>query len=98
MVEKVQINAVAYEEGGAWIAQGIEYDIVAYSQDVLKLPDAFARAVVENMCITQHLGRKPLEGVKPAPARFRDMFDTATVEVRPLKQRRNAEVAVRVAA
>jgi hypothetical protein len=96
--EKVHINAIAYEEDGAWIAQGIEYDIVAYAHDVLQLPDAFARAVVENMGITKHLGRQPLEGVKPAPPRFREMFERATVEVRPLRQRRDTEVAVRVAA
>jgi len=96
--DRIQINAVAYQEGDAWVAQGIEYDIVAHASDVLSLPDAFSRAVVENICITQHLGRAPLQGVKPAPQRFLDLFEAATVEVRPTKQRANAEVAVRVAA
>ena len=98
MVDKIHINAVAYEEDGAWVAQGIEYDIVAHAPDVLRLPDAFSRAVMENICITTHLGKTPLQGVKPAPGRFLELFEAATVEVRPTKQRADADVSVRVAA
>jgi hypothetical protein len=96
--QRIHINAVAYQEGGAWIAQGIEYDIVAFADDPFRLADAFSRAVFENICITEHLGRNALEGVKPAPQRFREMYDDASYEVRPTKQRADAEVAVRVAA
>jgi hypothetical protein len=59
MRNAININAIAYREGDAWIAQGIEYDIVAQASDVISLPDAFTRAVMENICITEHLGRKP---------------------------------------
>ena len=70
----MRINAVAYQEGDSWIAQGIEFDIVAHAGDILALPDAFSRAVLENIFITEHLGRKPLEGVGPAPRHFRELF------------------------
>lgn len=99
MSKRIQINAIAYEEGGAWVTQGIEYDIVAFATDVLDLPDAFARAVAENICITQQLGREPLQGIKPAPQRFADLFQRAgRVDMRPTKQNATADVAVRVAA
>lgn len=98
MKNAISINAIAYKEGDAWIAQGIEYDIVAQASDVISLPDAFTRAVLENICITEHLGRKPLEGIKCAPSRFHEMFEAATVEVRSTNQRGSTEVAVRVAA
>lgn len=99
MSNRIHINAIAYREGDAWIAQGIEYDIVAFANDVLKLPNAFSRAVLENICITEHLGRQPLEGVKPAPSRFQVMFDAAEVEFRETKPRDlDAEIAVRVSA
>lgn len=96
--KRVHINAVAFKEGDAWVAQGIEYDIVAHAYDVLALPDAFARAVMENVCITEHLGRKPLEGIKAAPAHFVEMFETADVEFRATKSKSLADVSVRVAA
>lgn len=102
MSEVIRINAIAFEEGDAWVVQGIEYDIVAHADDVRKLPDAFTRAVLENCLITEHLGRKPLEGIKPAPERFRAMFDRAIVEMRPITgpvaDRARPEVSVRLAA
>jgi hypothetical protein len=98
MEKTININAIAYREGEAWIAQGIEYDIVAQASDVISLPDAFTRAVMENILITEQLGRKPLEGIKPAPSHFHAMFDIAKIEVRATNQSGSTEVAVRVAA
>ena len=96
---QLQVNAIAFKEGDAWVVQGIEYDIVAHAYDVVTAPYAFLRAVVENMVITEHLGRNPLEGVKPAPERFRSMYEEAKLEMRPLKKQQEwPEIAVRVAA
>jgi hypothetical protein len=79
--------------------QGIEYDIVAHAYDVAKLPYAFARAVLENIVITEHLGRAPLQGIKPAPAKFREMYEHAETEMRPTRAiDRVPSVAVRLAA
>jgi hypothetical protein len=94
-----QINAIAFKEGDAWVVQGIDYDIVAHTYDVTAAPQAFMRAVIENMVITQHLGRMPFEGIKPAPQHFRSMYEEADTEMRPLKRPdRSPEIAVRVAA
>jgi hypothetical protein len=81
MDKAININAIAWQEGQGWVIQGIEYDIVAHASDVASLPDAFMRAVVENVAITIHLGREPLQGVGPAPDRFRTMFDSARTTV-----------------
>ena len=94
-----QINAVAFREGDAWVIQGIEYDIVAHAYDVTALPYAFMRAVIESMIIAEHLGRKPLEGIKPAPEHFRLLYEDAEVEMRPTKKKDEwPNIAVRVAA
>jgi hypothetical protein len=51
------------------------------------------------MIITQHLGRAPFQGIKPAPERFRSMFEDADTEMRPLKKMEEwPDVAVRVMA
>jgi hypothetical protein len=98
MANGIIVNAVAFKDGETWVAQGIEYDIVAQADDVILLPDAFSRAVLENILIAEHLGRKPLEGIKAAPFRFHEMFETAKIEMRATHQSGSAEVAVRVAA
>jgi hypothetical protein len=95
---KIEINAVAFKEGEAWVVQGIEYDIVAHSYDVVELPHAFTRAVVENILITEHLGRRALDGIKPAPERFRDMYERAQTEMRPTRVDSGPRVVVRLAA
>ena len=94
-----QVNAIAFKEGDAWVVQGIEYDIVAHAYDIVAAPSAFMRAVVENIVITKHLGRNPLEGVKPAPERFRSMYEEAKLEMRPLEKPQEwPQISVRVAA
>jgi hypothetical protein len=85
MDQPIRINAVAFPEGEVWVVQGIEYDICTHARNASDVPAAFFRAVVENACITEHLGRKPLEGIRPAPERFRAMFDEAVTELRPLR-------------
>jgi hypothetical protein len=57
------------------------------------------RAVAENMVIATHLGRSPFEGIKPAPDRFRSMYEEAALEMRSLKKHhQRPEIVVRVAA
>jgi len=96
--EQFNISAIAFKEGDAWVVQGIEYDIVAHAYDVVKLPHAFARAVLENIVITEHLGRNALEGIKPAPDHFREMYEHAETEMRTTRTDRGPSVVVRLAA
>jgi hypothetical protein len=78
----IKINAVAYPEGEVWVVQGVEFDICAHAVDAAGVPAAFLRAVAENVAISRHLGREPLQGIRPAPARFRTLFETSATQVR----------------
>jgi hypothetical protein len=82
----VKIRAIAFPEGDHWIVQGIEFDICTRAKDPGSVPAAFMKAVIENVCITEHLGRNPLQGIKPAPAKFQKMFEEAETELRSVKQ------------
>jgi hypothetical protein len=93
MMNTITISAVAFEENGVWVVQGIEYDICAHAKDPAGVPMVFGRAVVENACITEHLGRKPLQGIKPAPAKFKEMFDRASTQVNAVKAMPDLPVA-----
>jgi hypothetical protein len=84
-MDTIKISAVAFEEAGVWVVQGIEFDICTHAKDAAAVPAAFMRAVLENACITQHLGRAPLQGIQPAPERFKMMFDEAVTQVSPVK-------------
>ena len=54
------------------------------------------RAVLENILITEHLGRRPLEGIGPAPNRFRKLLDDAITEMTPVKKNPRVDISVRV--
>lgn len=86
MAQRLAVRGVAFQEGGSWIVQGIDYDISAHADSMSELEQAFTRAILESCLITQHLGRKPLEGIKPAPHRFRELFEAAEVELKAVRR------------
>jgi hypothetical protein len=72
-----RFNAVAYECDGVWLVQGIEWDIRARAASEEDAPAAFLRAVRERIALDEHLGRKPLQGLRAAPPQFVEMFESA---------------------
>lgn len=95
------VNAVAYQEGDVWVVQGVNYDITTHTRDADKIVEALVKAVTENACISQALGREPLEGIKPAPKKFQKMFDQAVTRLQQVAalppERPVREVDVRLA-
>jgi hypothetical protein len=83
-MNEIHISAIAFQEGDAWVVQGIEYDIVAHTDHPSKVPAAFIRAVFENACIGKYLGLELLKGIKPAPEHFREMYEQAPTWVGPV--------------
>jgi hypothetical protein len=81
----LQIRAIAFQEGGVWVGQVLEYDIVAHAPTLSQLRTELSRALVENARISQELGRKPLEGIAPAPEKFQRLWRDADEEVRPVR-------------
>jgi len=81
---KSQIRAVAFQEGDTWVVQGVDHDVVAQTKDLLEAPLVFLRSLISTLHINKKLGRKGLEGIKPAPAKFAALFDNATTELTPV--------------
>jgi hypothetical protein len=79
--EKFTVNVLAYQEGEAWIAQCVEYDIYARAENLPKLPEAFGRALAANVCINAELGREGLSGIAAAPQRIKEAFLTAKLKI-----------------
>jgi len=77
----MRINVLAYQEGSAWIAQCVEYDIYARAENLPKLPAAFGRALAANVCINSELGREGLNGIPAAPEKIRSAFESAKLRI-----------------
>ncbi len=79
-----QIRAVAFQEGDVWVIHGVEFDVVAQAKDLMDAPAAFLKSLISTMLINQRLGRNGLEKISAAPERYLEMFENATVELKPL--------------
>ncbi len=69
------IRAVLFEEGGAWSAQFLDYDIAAQAKTLLDLQDEIARVLAVHVAPSLQMGREPFAGIKQAPRKFWDLFE-----------------------
>lgn len=94
MSDRIEVNAVAFQEGDVWVAQCVEFDIAARAASLSGLKAAFERAVAANLCVNVELGRTGFDGIPAAPAEFQRMFDAADVSVRPVRRGRRGGVKI----
>ena len=69
------IHAVVYQQGSAWIVQGIEHDICCQVRERDKAESAFVEQLRAEYLIARHLGHPGLSVIKPAPERFARMIE-----------------------
>jgi hypothetical protein len=75
-VEKVRhLRAVLFEEGDAWSAQCLDYDITAQAETLLDLPAELARALAIHVAASAQLGKEPFTGINEAPPRFWELHE-----------------------
>jgi hypothetical protein len=72
-----QVSLLLLREGEIWVAQGLEYDIVAQGKSLKEAIKAFERTCVGQIAIDVKHGNRPLEGIEQAPAEIWEMFDGA---------------------
>lgn len=75
------ISAVLFEEGDWWSAQCLEYDIAAQAKTLNDLLYELQRVLVSHICIAEELGRKPFEGLEPAPQKFWNLFQRSHARI-----------------
>lgn len=71
----LSIRAVFYKTSSCWVAQCLEYDIVAQGRTLFDAQESFKRAFLTNIIVNVKNGIKPLSQFKKAPKRFFDMFN-----------------------
>lgn len=80
------LRVIAFRDEGVWVAQCVEYDIVASATTLPKLRKAFEQAVIANICANERIGRSGLDGIQPPPSKFRDLFNSADTSLRFINQ------------
>lgn len=82
------IRAVLFEERDTWSAQFLDYDIAAQAKTLLDLQDEIARVLAVHVAASLQMGREPFAGIKQAPRKFWDLFESGQrFESRPMPLR-----------
>jgi predicted RNA-binding protein (virulence factor B family) len=72
---ELEISVILYEDDGVWIAQGIEFDVVARGSNPADAAKRFDAKMGAELVMSLELGdKRPLAGVGPAPKKFWRMF------------------------
>jgi hypothetical protein len=79
MNDPIKFHVIAYQEAEVWLAQGVEYDILARAESFDLLPKAFSEAIAKTIAISAEFDLAPLTGIKPAPAKFKAMLDASNI-------------------
>ncbi|MGH7038502.1 MAG: type II toxin-antitoxin system HicB family antitoxin [Stellaceae bacterium] len=91
-VQEFRVSVVIYPEGDVWIAQCLEYDIVSQGETIQDVQDRLTQNIAATLSVYADNGKNSLEDIPPAPKKFWEMFERATVRVsgrkRPMRSPR----------
>lgn len=92
LTQEFRVSVVIYPEGDVWIAQCLEYDIVSQGRTIQDVQDRLIRNVAATLYVYAENGKDTFENIRPAPKKFWEMFERATVRVsgrkRPMRSPR----------
>lgn len=75
----VSINVLVTNREGWWVAQGVEYDIVAQGKTIEDMEYEFERMLMVHILSAEEFGLVPLESLPPAPEEIRQAFKMARI-------------------
>lgn len=75
MTDVEKLRVVIFYDGGAWVAQCLEYDIGAQAKDLAELQRRFDVAVRTELAESLERNGAPFKGIGPAPKFFHDMWE-----------------------
>jgi hypothetical protein len=71
------LSVLILQEDKTWVAQCLEYDIVAQGETIAKATQAFEKTLVGQIIIDVKHKKRPLEDIPSAPKFYWDKFENA---------------------
>lgn len=86
MNDSAKINLLVFRDGPLWVAQGVEYDLVACANTLDELEYETHRVVALHCFAALEFGEEPFASLPPAPEEVREAFYRArALEFRPAR-------------
>ncbi len=74
--DQFPVRVVLYPDGDLWIAQGLDYDIVARGHTAAEANSRFDQKFGAELIMSMEIGEKPLSGVPKAPKEYWDKYES----------------------
>ena len=72
------IRAVVFKDCDLWVAQCLEHDICAQADDLTEVKNRLDATLDAERDYSVSIGKKPFEGIDPAPKHYSDMWERRT--------------------
>jgi len=74
-----KVSVLFFEHAGAWSAQVLEYDIATQAKTLRQLFHETERILAGYLALAAEEGRKPFEGIPPAPRRYWRLYEASQI-------------------
>ena len=71
-------------QSGYWIAQCLEYDIMAQGQSIEEVEERWKETLYSHVRVASKLEKRPFEGIGQAPPEYWELHDRKDREVDPI--------------
>lgn len=82
--ERLSVRVLIFQDGDAYVAQCLEFDISAFAPDKKTLRERFLSVFSLEMNLSLDRNGAPFAGIDPAPRHFHAMWEKATEMVAPV--------------
>lgn len=82
---KDSLRVVIFKEGDAWSAQCLEYDIYARADSLDDVKNRMLVTLALESDASRDAGKRPFEGIDPAPTHYHAMWQQRSSFVQPEK-------------
>jgi hypothetical protein len=92
------IRAVVFQDGDAWVAQCLEYDICVQACDTDTLLANLDIAIEAEADLSKEMHGKAFAGIGKAPENFFKMWERCSSRIQPVEDSRRVEVELALCA
>lgn len=75
------LRAIIFREGGSWVGQCLEYDIVIQAEDAETARERLTFAIQAEARYTREKFGEPFVGIDPAPVEYEHLWRSADAEI-----------------
>ncbi|MDY7091484.1 MAG: hypothetical protein SX243_00785 [Acidobacteriota bacterium] len=78
-----ELRVLLFQQDGIWVAQALEVNLVAQAKEFRDVLYELERVIAGRMFQARQLGVAPFAGIKAAPKKYWDLYESAALDASP---------------